>query len=94
LETRLIAPDPVKFITAVGKTVFAAFSGNDFICSQAEADARLAQCRVCPELDTESDQCKLCTCFVKMKVQLATEKCPLNRWTSSLDKPPETGTSL
>lgn len=34
----------------------------------------------CPHWDEESDQCRVCTCFVALKILWASEKCPKGRW--------------
>jgi hypothetical protein len=41
---------------------------------------REARCQLCPHFD--HGQCKLCTCFVDLKVIFATEECPAlpKRW--------------
>lgn len=50
------------------------------LVSAGVAAARKACCVVCPEYEASSDQCLVCTCFVGIKTQFATETCPRNRW--------------
>jgi len=41
---------------------------------------RMSACYMCPDFDSEGEQCKICSCFVRLKAELATEKCPKHRW--------------
>lgn len=43
-----------------------------------ESKARLAICQSCDQWTGTS--CKLCGCFVKLKVRIPEEKCPAGKW--------------
>lgn len=43
-----------------------------------ESNARLATCQSCEQWTGKS--CKLCGCFVKLKVRIPEEKCPAGKW--------------
>jgi Family of unknown function (DUF6171) len=66
-------PHPIK--TFAGAMVGWAKSGFEI---SPKADERLSICESCDRL--ENGRCKECSCFVKLKVRLATEKCPLSKW--------------
>ncbi len=42
--------------------------------------SRRAICEGCPEFDREHGRCKICRCFISMKVRLPAEACPLSKW--------------
>lgn len=41
---------------------------------------RLALCRECPEFDAAKTKCRKCGCRLNLKVGMATETCPLEKW--------------
>jgi len=43
-----------------------------------ESKARLEVCKTCPEWTGKS--CKVCGCFVNLKVRIPEEKCPKGKW--------------
>lgn len=51
---------------------------------------RLAQCKACPEWDAQAlkgtGRCKKCGCSTWAKLRMATESCPLGKW-SALSSP-------
>jgi len=73
-------PNPFYALAAVYRAVKAQFQRKEVFVTQAESDLRWAICNVCPEQDLEVKQCKKCTCFLAIKNELATEKCPLGKW--------------
>ncbi len=40
-------------------------------------DKRYERCRTCPQND--SGQCQICSCYIPIKIMLATEKCPAKK---------------
>lgn len=50
------------------------------IVSQEMVDMRTRICHGCKHYDPQSGQCKVCTCVISLKAQLATEKCPKGKW--------------
>jgi hypothetical protein len=43
-----------------------------------ESQARLGVCKGCDQWTGKS--CKICGCFVSLKVRIPEEKCPLGKW--------------
>jgi len=41
---------------------------------------RLDLCLQCIDLDRTQERCKICTCFVRKKVKLTDEHCPIGKW--------------
>lgn len=37
-------------------------------------------CKKCPEFFKLTNQCKKCGCFMKIKVLLPNQKCPIGNW--------------
>ena len=56
------------------------FTRRSILALPATVHARLLKCAACPELDVATMQCKACTCFVRAKVYLVSEKCPKGLW--------------
>jgi len=73
-------PNPFRFAAAVGRAVCAFFRGRPVFASELLQREREATCYQCPEYLPETLQCKVCTCFVPIKVMLETERCPRGRW--------------
>jgi hypothetical protein len=73
-------PNVKTAVKAACRVVRAKVRGESVLLDQASVDARLAACRKCPKYDAAAGQCLVCTCFVELKAQLATEKCPLHKW--------------
>lgn len=43
-------------------------------------NARLNTCYACKRYAPDDGQCLECTCYVEIKAQLDTERCPLRKW--------------
>jgi hypothetical protein len=76
----MIIPNIKTAVKAACRVVRAKVRGESVLLDQSSVDARLAACAACPEYDAEAGQCKVCTCLVSLKSQLATERCPRHRW--------------
>jgi hypothetical protein len=37
-------------------------------------------CNKCPRRNPKMDTCRMCGCFLKLKIKLATEECPERNW--------------
>lgn len=61
---------------AVAKWVLSGFK----LVTREQQDTRLAVCEQCEFLFKEQVRCTKCGCFVKIKAWMATEDCPLNKW--------------
>lgn len=49
--------------------------------SQEEvAEERLAICKQCPQLRPVTNQCRICNCFMHLKVKIEKAACPLGNW--------------
>ena len=48
--------------------------------SDEVATKRLKICNDCPKLTKFTQQCKVCLCFMNLKVKLAGAECPEGKW--------------
>ena len=74
-------PNPFRAIRAGCRVIRQKIAGRAVLVDDETLRQRLEACEKCPELDRDSRQCKVCTCFVDVKAALSTEKCPRRRWT-------------
>ena len=52
----------------------------DFLVNkETNAEQRLSICKECPELKS-LNRCKLCGCFMNIKVRLYKSSCPAGKW--------------
>jgi hypothetical protein len=80
-EAEVIFPNPFKFVAAMWRAFRSWIRGERVIVPQEVQDERSRKCHNgCDHYDSDSDQCKLCTCFVALKVIFADEKCKVKRW--------------
>lgn len=70
-------PNAIRAALRAG--IFAA-KGKKLLVDSYTENTRLKVCASCPSLDIRSMQCKTCTCFVRSKVNLASESCPEKKW--------------
>lgn len=62
------------------------------LVSDEEKARRLSICAACQHYDAEANRCRVCGCFLGVKVTMATEECPLRKWVAvAINKGP-TGT--
>ncbi len=80
LEEAVKVPNPWNALTAAARAAKQVVQNKPLTVSQATVDQRITICRGCEFFDPQTQQCKVCTCFVPLKAQLATEKCPKGRW--------------
>lgn len=73
-------PNPFYALAAIYRAVKARFQKEEVFVTQEESDRRWTICNACPEQDLELKQCKKCTCFLSIKNEMATERCPLGKW--------------
>jgi len=76
----VIVPNPFRAVGALWRVIKALFRKKDVFVSQEESDRRWEICNSCDEQDKDLKQCKVCTCYLSLKNELATEKCPLRKW--------------
>lgn len=63
---------------AMARVVSASFTGNQVKATDDVVEKRRAICGACEFL--KDGKCLKCGCRTNLKITLATEKCPLNRW--------------
>jgi len=51
-----------------------------FWASRETIAERARTCAGCEWLFRPTGQCKRCGCFVKLKVKVASQNCPINKW--------------
>ena len=66
-------PNPVTLFRALVR-----WSRRHEIAPESAQIGRQNRCLVCPHY--ENGQCQVCTCYVPMKIILATESCPKGQW--------------
>lgn len=79
----MIFPNPFRFAAALGRAFMSWLRGERVIVPEEIQIEREVQCHApCPHWESDSDQCRLCTCFVALKIMFADEKCPAkpSRW--------------
>jgi hypothetical protein len=47
---------------------------------QERGNERYSICKECPEFFKLTAQCKKCGCFMKLKVLLPGQECPIGKW--------------
>ena len=84
---------PFRVFAALCRTLYAKTRGYEILAPPAVEADRLSQCFPCEQYDEPNEQCKICTCLVRAKALLATEKCPIGKWNRVwLHKTPKAGT--
>lgn len=69
---------PLRFFAAIGRVIHNLYFGKRVGVSEEVVKQRESICSNCPHND--DSMCSLCSCFIPVKVLLASEQCP--------DKPP------
>lgn len=54
--------------------------GEWFLANKKTKNNRTNSCLNCDKLNTTTRQCKVCGCFILLKVQFKKSKCPENKW--------------
>lgn len=76
----VIFPNPFRFAGAVFRLLTAWVKKKEILTTQEVDDERQATCRACEFFEADSQQCRVCTCFIQIKASLAEEKCPKKKW--------------
>lgn len=71
---------PFRVFGALVRLAYARARGYETLASPLVESNRLSLCFACEHYDEAQEQCRICTCLVRAKVLLATEKCPVGRW--------------
>lgn len=53
---------------------------QDFLCSKEESKRRYKICKSCPNLRSWTKMCKVCNCFMPLKVKIQNTSCPIGLW--------------
>ena len=56
------------------------FNPNQPRSSEELSESRLAICRECPAFRHNTQTCKKCGCFMKLKTTLENARCPIGKW--------------
>lgn len=67
-------------VNAGGRIINAAIRGNQIQASSEEVTKRQQICDGCEFYNKESKRCQKCGCYLRMKIQLETEHCPIGNW--------------
>ena len=71
----------IKNLSSSLKNASKAFmKGEKVKSTKAEAEARMKICASCEEYIKEENRCNLCGCYMRVKVVVATESCPIKKW--------------
>lgn len=71
--------DMAKNLVATAKDVVSdAVDGKDVIASKEKINQRIATCEKCDW--SYNRKCLKCGCFISIKVNLNSSKCPLDKW--------------
>lgn len=54
--------------------------GEELTVSEEECCKRLEVCSSCPYFIKEGNRCNECGCFMKLKANLKSSKCPIGKW--------------
>lgn len=68
-------------LKALSRVAGAVMTGKPVYVSQEERNRRLAICEACQYF--VDNRCRKCGCFALAKIELATEKCPIDKWLRS-----------
>lgn len=73
-------PNLFNAVSALLRLIRAFFRREPVLVPEEVLNARLNTCYACKQYAPDDGQCTLCTCYVEIKAQLDTEKCPLKKW--------------
>ena len=62
------------------KTMWAWARSGFKMSDEQTAQARLEQCKACPQLILPQQQCSMCGCMMEKKVTIKGASCPLKKW--------------
>ena len=66
---------------AAGRVLLAAAQRAPVFATKETQDSRMAICHACDQWIEKRKRCAKCGCFTDKKIKLATESCPLGKWT-------------
>ena len=71
------------FVAKIFAVVLARLAGDEIIVSPEIEDIRINECLNCVYITGNTQKtyrCKLCKCFIQLKIKTAASKCPINKW--------------
>lgn len=71
---------PINLVRSIGRNLWWIFHGKKFYATPEEISKRSNICENCIFFDNSSRQCLDCTCYVDLKTQLKSERCPQDFW--------------
>lgn len=71
---------PLRLAAELVRALFARLRGFALLAGADVEEQRLEICLSCEELDPESEQCRVCGCFVRGKTMVAVSRCPRKKW--------------
>ena len=81
-------PSKLNMLRSAAKQLYysakAVKGGMPVLVSSDVAQKRFELCEDCEFFDHESTRCKECGCFMKVKINLAGAKCPIDKWGSTI----------
>ena len=66
--------------TSLHELMSRAMQGNRLLAPRDTQFKRLEECKACEFYDESQGRCTKCGCFMKMKVTMSFEKCPVDKW--------------
>jgi hypothetical protein len=57
-----------------------ALEGKGLVADSDVSNKRIAICAKCPQFIKDQNRCSLCGCFLKAKVKMISESCPIGKW--------------
>lgn len=76
----MLLPNIKTGIASLKRWILAVLRRQPTLVSDEVLAERLETCRPCRFLSKRSRQCRKCTCFVDIKANLSTERCPVKKW--------------
>lgn len=62
------------------RLIGAKLAGKNVLLPQVKVSERLIVCNTCEHHDPIMGRCTVCGCFIRAKMQLTTEDCPMDKW--------------
>lgn len=76
--------NPIRMLFNMGATAIDALSEYSrrglLVKEEEKIDTRMQICSECKVFDKEFARCKICGCFMKLKIRLEISSCPIGKW--------------
>lgn len=76
----MVFPNVFTAIRAFFRWVRAFIRREPTLVSEEVLVEREKHCEACEFRDAEANQCLKCSCFLGLKQQMTTERCPIGKW--------------